>query len=70
MNIDHTHILDIFYCYYNVSNQGKINVLDKIVNFCWIPSQIGIHGNNEADEAAKLSIELEIVTFDIPIYSP
>ena len=43
MNIDHLYILDIPYNYYYVTNQGKI------VNISWIPSQIGIHGNDEAD---------------------
>ena len=48
MNIDHPHILDILYIYYYVSNQRKI------VNICWIPSHIGIHGNNEADCTVKI----------------
>ena len=55
MNIDHTYILDILHNYYYVSNQGKI------VNICWIPSHIGMHGNNEADKAAKSALEFEIV---------
>ena len=60
MNIDHPYVLDILFNYYNVSNQGKK------VNFCWIPSHIGIHGNNEADELAKSALEFEIVKFKIP----
>ena len=53
MKIEHPYILDILtYSYYYVSNQGKI------VNFCQIPSPIGIHGNNEA--------KFEIVNFKIP----
>ena len=60
MNIDHPYILDILYNYYCVSNQGKI------VNFCWIPSHIGIHGNNAADRTAKSALEFEIVKFKIP----
>ena len=53
MNIDHPYILNILY----KSNQGKI------VNICWIPSHIGIQGNNEADKAAKSALEFEIVKF-------
>lgn len=30
--------------------------IGKIINFCWTPSHIGIHGNNEADEAAKSAV--------------
>ena len=48
MNFDHPYILDILYSYYHVSDQGKI------VNFCWIPSLIGIQGNNEADICCKI----------------
>ena len=44
---------------------AQSDVLDKMfskkVNFFWIPSHIGIHGNNEADKAAKSALEFEIV---------
>ena len=63
MNTDHQYILDTLYNYYYVSNQGKI------VNICWIPSHIGIHGNNEADKDAKSALEFEIVKFKIPSIS-
>ena len=39
MKIDCPYILDTLYTYCFVSNQGKI------VNCCWIPSHIDIHGN-------------------------
>ena len=58
-DIDHPYIFDIFYSYC-VSNQGKI------VNFCCIPSHIGIHGNNEADKAAKSALDFEIMKFRTP----
>ena len=64
MNIDHPYISDILYNYYYVSNQGKI------VNICWIPSHIGIHGSIEADKAAKSALEFEIVEFKIPSIDP
>ena len=31
-----------------------------------LPSHISIHGNNEADKAAKIALEFEIVKFKIP----
>ena len=45
---------------YYISNQGKI------VNICWIPSHIGIHGNNEAAKTAKSALEIEILKLKIP----
>ena len=36
-----------------------------MVNIYWIPSHIGIHGNNEADKAAKSALEFELVKFKI-----
>ena len=47
MDIDNPYILDILYGNNYVSIQGII------VTFCWIPSHIGIHGNDETDKAAK-----------------
>ena len=46
--------MGILYNYYHVVVQGKI------ANFCWIPSHIGIHGNTEADKAAKSALQFEI----------
>ena len=34
--------------------------------FCWLPSHIGISGNEEADKAAKDALSLEILPFKVP----
>ena len=54
MNIDHPYILDILCNYFHASRQGKI------VNFFWISSHIGIHGNSKADRAAKSALHFEL----------
>ena len=39
----------------------------KLIKFCWIPSHVGITGNEEADRLAKMSISLpEISLHQIP----
>ena len=60
MNIDHPYILDILCNYLHASRQGEI------VNFFWIPSHIGIHGNSKADSAAKSAVQFKNVKFRIP----
>ena len=57
MNIDHPFILDILFNYLHASRQSKI------VNFFWIPSHIGIHGNSKADSAAKSVIVKFRITY-------
>ena len=54
MNIDHPYILDILCNYFHASRQGKI------VNFFWISSHIGIHGNSTADRAAESALHFEL----------
>ena len=34
---------------------------DNTVIFCWVPSHIGIHGNEQADKAAKSALQLEMI---------
>jgi hypothetical protein len=38
----------------------------KIVEFCWIPSHIGIYGNAKVDKAAKGAFAFDIAHFQIP----
>ena len=38
----------------------------KAVIYCWIPSQIGIYGNEKVDKNAKESLNLEVTDFKIP----
>ena len=38
----------------------------KTVIYCWIPSHIGIYGNEKVDKNAKDSLNLEVTDFKIP----
>ena len=43
-----------------------IQMKGKNVVFCWIPSHCGIHGNEQADRAAKAALDQEITPIAIP----
>ena len=38
----------------------------KEILFCWLPSHVGIKGNEAADVKAKASLDLEISNFKLP----
>ncbi|MCG8430697.1 MAG: endonuclease/exonuclease/phosphatase family protein [Candidatus Omnitrophica bacterium] len=59
----------------NLKIQSTIRILQKLntlsdqgkkVSFCWIPSHIGIDGNENVDELAKVGLELTPTTMIIP----
>ena len=52
MKLDNPSIFDLVMLHHEVSE-------NNIVIFCWIPSHIGIAGNEKADKAAKEALSLE-----------
>ena len=58
MKLDNPSIFDLVKSHHEVAR-------DNIVIFCWIPSHIGIAGNEKADKAAKEALSLE--PSDVPI---
>ena len=55
-------------------NPLVVSLLEKLsklceradIVFCWLPSHIGISGNEEADKAAKDALSLEILPYRLP----
>lgn len=64
--IDHPMILQI------MEKHQTIKDLNKSVLFCWIPSHVGIPGNERADTAAKQALALPISDYQLPFsdYKP
>ena len=55
----------------NPLTQNLLLKLDRLSNtneiiFCWLPSHVGIGGNEEADKAAKLSLSLQEAKLKLP----
>ena len=49
-DIDHPLVLDVLIKYSALTNKHKT------ILFCWVPSHVGIRGNEQADEAAKAAL--------------
>ena len=55
-------------------NPFIVNLLEKLsrlceradIVFCWLPSHVGISGNEEADKAAKDALSLDILPSKVP----
>ena len=56
-----------------IDNQVVVSLLEKLTRlceradivFCWLPSHIGISGNEKADKAAKDALLPEILPFKV-----
>ena len=44
----------------------NLHEIGKTISFCWVPSHVGIKGNEKADIAARTALSLPVVNFKIP----
>lgn len=51
---------------YYTSITYAVSGFNKIIYFCWLPSHVGIKGNEKADSAAKAALSKEITSCFIP----
>ena len=56
--IDNSVIQDLILRLHNMSHKQNI--------FCWLPSHVGIRGNEKADKAAKSALSLQPSNLKIP----
>ena len=57
-HMDHPLVLDVLEKYSSLIN--------KIVLFCWVPSHVGIRGNELADAAAKAALNERLTIMTLP----
>ena len=43
-----------------------LNIANKDIILCWVPSNVGIRGNEKADSPAKSALDLPCTTFGVP----
>ena len=60
LNIDHPIILNILELY------GTLKTKQKNIVLCWVPSQVGIWGNQLADDFAKAALNDNITYIALP----
>ena len=58
--LDHPITLQILWKYHNLFTHSY-NII-----FCWLPSHVGITGNEKADKAAKSALNKPILRISIP----
>ena len=57
-HIDHPLVLDVL--------ENYSALINKTVLFCWVPSHVGIRGNDQADAAAKAALNERLTIMTLP----